>query len=285
MRTPPSVPHVDDAPADFLDGGHLWVREAVEGGDCRFRLSDAGVVRFGDRDREFDADAIPEPYRHAVRYVRERLDRAALREAVGDVEAVTFFGTSTHRRGVDYDWASLPPFLGTDVRSASEEAFLPPDRAERAFTRLGLTPVNTFAKEVRAVDFAPERYEFPESDWYDGPAAGVVLADKTGGRARLPNPEVEAADPATPAEFDPEERARAWASDERFDRVAERLRAVGRPVTVETLYDRVLESVLREHHRELREGASDDERRAFRTELAAHTRAFVSEEGSAGAGT
>jgi len=274
MRAPPDRPHVDDAPPDLLDGGHLWLRERVDGGDCRFRLAETGVVRFGDREQVFETDAIPAPYRHAVRHVRERLDREALRTAAETPEDVVFFGVSTHHRGVDYDWSRLPSFLGCEVWSPANGALLPPDRAEQAFSELGLTPVNAVAKEVRAADFDPETYAFPESRWYDGPAAGVVLRNKTGLRAELPNPAVRTTPETGTEEFDPEARAEAWATDPRFEAVADDVTAQGSAVTVESVYDRLLESILREHHRELLD-ATEEQRRAFRSAVAALTREFV----------
>ncbi|WP_240452001.1 hypothetical protein [Halostella salina] len=276
MQAPPDRPHVDDAPPDLFDGGHLWVQERVVGGHCRFRLAETGVVRFGDRERVFESDGVPAPYRHTVRHVRERLDREALRSAAERVGDVVFFGVSTHDRGVDYDWDRLPSFLGYEVWSGADGAFLPPDRAEQAFSKLGLTPVNAVAKEVRAADFDPETYAFPESRWYDGPAAGVVLRNKTGARAELPNPAVGTRPESEPGatDFDPEARAESWATDSRFEAVADDVTGQGSAVTVDAVYDRVLESILREHHRELL-GATDEQRRAFRSAVAALTREFA----------
>lgn len=274
MKNFPSIPRIENAPPELLDSGHLWIQEKVDGANFRFQLRESGLVRFGDRDRVFDGD-VPEPYRHAVRHVRERLDRDALREAVGEVEAFVFFGEAMHRHAIDYDWASTPSFLGFDVWSAERGEFLPPDSVEKIYRRLGLRPVNTFQKEVRASDFDPESYEIPASNWYDGPAEGVLLRTKTGERAKLLHPTFRVSDETEPPKGSAEALAREYATDRRFDRLADELRDRDRPVTFDALYDRAVEDVVREKHPQLFHDDLDLDRGAFRSELAALTRQYV----------
>ena len=275
MQQLPTIPRVDDAPPGLFESGHLWIQEYVDGARFQFRLLDSGLVAFGDGERTFDADEVPPPYRHAVRHVRERLDREALRDAVEDVESVVFVGAATQRRAVDYDWDELPSFLGYEVWSDARNSCFPPDVAERIFSRLGLDPVNAFAKEVRAVDFDPDSYEIPRSNWYDGPAAGVVLRAKTGERAKKVGPAVEAAADPEPLDGTPEELASRLATERRIDAVVRGLEAAGRPATFEAVFERLFETIVREEHRRLfhRETALDLQ--AFRSAVAARTREFV----------
>ncbi len=278
MKTLPPLPSVADAPPDLLDGGHLWIREYVDGSPLRFQVQESGVVRFGDGNRVFKRDAIPEPYLAAVRHVRERIDRDALRRAVDDVEDIVFFGASMHKRAIDYDWQRTPPFLGFDVWTDAGERFLAVDAVEKIYEQLGLQPVNTFEKEVRAVDFDPESYDVPASRWYDGPAAGVVLHNKAGTKAKLIRRatfDADADDSSPDSDATAGELARTYATDDRFRDVAARVEAMNRPVTFETMYDRVFESIVREAHARLFDGSTDVDRQAFRSEVAARTRAFV----------
>ncbi|MFC4548816.1 MULTISPECIES: RNA ligase family protein [Halorussus] len=278
MRRYPSIPPIEDAPPELLDGGHLWIQERVDGAALRFELRDSGLLRFGDRTRVFDADEIPDAYRHAVRHVRKRFDRRALRDAVGDVESVTFFGVATHRRAIDYDWDRLPSFLGTDVWSEEKAAFLPPDSVEGIYERLGLDPVNAVAKEVRAVDFDPDSYEIPESAWYDGPAKGVVLRNKTGERATLPNPAFEDSEDRGPVETSAEEFAEAYATDDRFRAVVRELEAEGRTPDFDAVFECTVERAFREEHDRLFDEAAAFDSRAFRSEIAARARRFLDAE-------
>ncbi|WP_096388943.1 RNA ligase family protein [Halopenitus persicus] len=292
MHTYPSIPHVENAPAGLLEEGHLWLLEHVDGAQLRFQLRDSGAIRFGDRNRVYRNPAhIPAPYRHAVRHVRERLDRRALREAVANVEDVTVFGEATHRHAIDYDWERTPSFLGFDVRSGSDGEFLPPDAVERVLEALGLAPVHAVDREVRARDFDPDAYTVPQSAYYDGPAAGIVIRDKAGRRAVLPHPEFrgdaeppfaaasesapESAPEAESVPPDADAAAARYATRKRLERIASRLEKAERTVTVDALYDRVLEDIDREHHHRLHDGSRSIDMDDFRAAVAARTRRFL----------
>ena len=275
MKEFPSYPPPADAPPDLLERGHLWLHELVDGAPFRFHPLDDGRLRFGDEVRTF-GDSPPE-YDHVVRYLRENFDREALRAAVDDVESVVFFGRAMHRRGVDYDWASTPNFLGVDVWSATADAYLRPDRVEKIYRRLGLTPVNVVRAELRAADFAPERYTFPPSEWYDGPAAGVLLRNKTGHRARLDNPDVGSETNGRDSDRvdSGETFARDQATSARLETVANRLQADDRPVTFDTLYERAVETIVRAHHDRLFDGRDDVDMRAFRSAVAEQVQSYL----------
>ena len=276
MHSFPPVPHVDDAPAELLESGHLWLLEAVAGAPLRFRLLESGLVEFGDADRVYaDPEDLPPQYGHAVRHVQETLDREALRAAVDDVEAIVFFGWATQYRGVDYEWARMPSFLGTEIWAADTERFRPPDAVDGIFKRLGLDAITPIAQEVRGRDFDPASYEIPESAWYDGPAAGVVIRDKSGHRARLPNPGVDT-EPADPAETTAVDLADRYGSHERLARLRADLLDGDQPVTVDALLARGLESAFRECAPRLFETGVD--RGAFRTELASRVQRFLNEQ-------
>ncbi|PSQ35123.1 hypothetical protein BRD11_03000 [Halobacteriales archaeon SW_12_69_24] len=246
MKSYPPVPRVDDAPATLLESGHLWLQEYVDGGQLRFQLRDTGALRFGDARRPFGED-VPRRYRHAVRHVRAHLDRAALRAAVDDVETVTFVGVSTHRRAVPYDLARIPSVLGVDIWDDDRAEFLPPDEVERVFDRLGLAAVNTFDREVRAADFDPTPDAVPASAWYNGPAAGVVLRNKTGDVATLINPAVSREPSFEPLEGDGDAVVDRLVTDAVMRRVVDGLPADREP-TAEALFDRVEEELWRAHH-------------------------------------
>lgn len=272
MKTYPSVPHLDEA-SNPLEG-HLWLQELLDGAHLRFQLRESGVIRFGDREGVFHGD-VPLAYGHAVRHVREAFDREALRSAVDDVESVVFYAEAMHRQAVDYEFERTPSVLGFDVFDADREQFLPPDRVESVFERLGLQPVNTFRKELRASEFRADPSSIPESAWYDGPAAGVFVRDKTGGRAKLPNPAVDTEADPEPLEGTAEEVADRYVTDVRLRRIAERVETRGQPADFDALFDRVFEDVLREIHGRLLHPRSSVEIGEFRSAVAAETREWL----------
>ena len=278
MKDFPPVPNVTDAPDRLFEEGHLWLLEKVDGAGFRFQLQQSGLLRFGDRNRVYDdPDAVPEPYQHAVRHVRENLDRNALRSAVDDVEDIVFFGEAMHHHRISYDWGRTPSVLGVDVWSADAGKFRPPDAAEAIFKGIGLEPVNVFERECRARDFDPDSYTVPQSNWYDGPAEGVVVRNKRGQRAKILHPERRERNGPEPITGSAEEAATAYATRGRFRNLVTRLEEQGRPVTFEPLYERVLEDITREAHARLHHSQSDVEMGDFRSEVAALTREFLDE--------
>lgn len=251
MQTAPDTPPLEDAPESLCETGHLWLLEAIDGAPFRFQVEDSGLIRFGDDTRVFHPEGIPLQYHHAVRHVRERLDRGALRAAVEEVEDVVFFGTATYQHAIDYDWERMPSFLGTDVWLADDERYLTFDAVEGIFERLGLQAVNAFERERRARDFDSDTYTIPDSAWYDGPAAGVVVRNKRGERGEIHHPSIGTTPSAKPVDVTAEELAVELATDERFGRITIELEASGQSVTVEALTKRVFEDILREEHRRL----------------------------------
>ncbi|MEF8774665.1 MAG: RNA ligase family protein [Halobacteriales archaeon] len=254
MQPLPPLPALADAEMT----GHLWVQELVVGHPLRFQLDDSGRIVFADAERELP-EPPPSSLRATVRHVRERFDRQAIEAAASDTSAVAFYGVATRFEGVPYDFERLPPFLGTDVHDGDD--YLPPDRVEQVFDGLGLHPVNAVEKELDARYTDPAAIETPDSAWYDGPAAGVVVRNKRGDRAarsdEAASREVEPL-PSAPA------AAAAAAVTSRRVRLAASM-ARGEAPEFDPVYERVLELVYREEHARL-PGDLDD--RAFRTAVA-----------------
>lgn len=281
MKKFPSIPRVANAPDGLFEEGHLWLLEKLDGANFRFQLQQSGLVLFGDRSRVYeDPDAIPPPYQHAVRHIREHLDRDALRSAVGTVEDVVFFGEAMHHHTISYDWERTPSFLGFGVWSADTGTFYPCDTVEQIFSRLGLKPVSAFEKECRARYFDPDSYTIPQSNWYDGPAEGVIIWNKRGQRAKLLHPDFREVDETVPVDAPAEELAAKYATRRRFEKLAAKLDDRHQSATFDRLYERALEDIVREEHKQLYHGDTDMEMQAFRSEVAALTREFLDDRNS-----
>lgn len=248
MRSFPTTPSLEDAPESLFDRGHLWIQEYVDGAPLRFAVQESGLVRFGDRQRVFRAGDVPAAYRHATRSVQERLDLDRLYASTDDVEGIVFFGVATQRRSIEYDWARIPSFLGTDVWSTNREGFLPVDQAERVYAELGLDPVNAFEKEVDARYFDPDAYRIPDSAWYDGPAAGVVFRNKTGDRATRMQSDIAGpgeTPTTTDSTLDADALADRYVTAAFVDRVVAGLEANGKSVGFDAVYERVVDETYR----------------------------------------
>ncbi|MFB6130760.1 MAG: hypothetical protein ABEJ28_08075 [Salinigranum sp.] len=275
MKRYPDVPRVEDAPDGFLERGHLWIEEKVDGDLLRFSMGDDGVLSFGDAERTYGPSDVPPALEYAVRHVRENFDRGSFAREVEAPASVAFFGVAVHRRRVDYDWRRTPPFLGFDVWSAGRDAFLPPDAAERAFDALGLRPIDVFEKEVEAAYFDPASYEIPRSNWYDGPAAGVVLKNKTGDRAQIVRPDLRGDDPDPAGDASsagPTELAERYVTPDLVDSVRANLESGSTPATFEATYRQTLDFVSRAAHPAVFDGDVDP--REFRSAVAARCREY-----------
>lgn len=255
MKPYPPTPKLADVSEELLSSGHLWLREYVVGPRMRFQMDATGLLVFGDRERVFEE--VPPQYLPAVRHVRERFDRDAFYDAVDDPAAYTFFGVAPCHVGTDYEWNRLPPFLGHVVWNEHKERYLPIDKAERVFERLGLTPVNTFQKEVNVRDFHPERYDFPSSAWYDGPAVGIVVENRRGGRALLRNAAVDDERESDPIRGDPSEIADTLVTDARIRTAIDDVERYGESVTTAEINVRVFETIVREEYARLDAGGID----------------------------
>jgi hypothetical protein len=217
-------------------------------------------------------------YQHAVHAIRASLDEAALRDAVDAVDSVVFFAVATQYDGVAYDWERLPSVLGVDVWDGTRDEFLSVDATEHVFERVGLEPVNALRKEVHVRDYDVGSEPVPASAWYDGPAAGVVLRKKTGERVAVPNATIMEAGDRDPLAEDAATAAAETATRARFDRVAGTVTDRGLPLSFDSVYDRLLASIYREHHDWL---LDDDgagvhfELGAFRNAVAERTSRFL----------
>lgn len=257
MRSYPAIPTLEEAPPDHLRG-HVWVEEYVDGDGFRFAVAGAGHLRFGDAEREFDGET-PPAFGHAVRFVERTFALEDYLATVEDPTRYTFVGVATHRRAVDYDWDRLPPVLGVDVWDGAEARWLPPDRVQGVFDRLGPPPVTTVEKEVSVDRRDLSSYELPTSAWSDGPAAGLVFRDKRGNRAMRVRDAVREGDRRIRLETtDPRELAERFVTDERIARRATALRERDEPVAFDALFEAVVDDVARAHHRSLFHGVTDD---------------------------
>jgi hypothetical protein len=214
------------------------------------------MLTFGAPKEVFDADGVPLPYRRATAHVREDLELSALRSATDEPESVTFFGVATLYEGIEYDWSELPPFVGVDVWSDERDAYLPPDGVARAYEAVGLPSLHAVEKEADADYTDLDGYaagEMPTSAFRDGPAAGVLIRDKSGGRGVARRGDVVETDTGGTEET-PEALAERYATEERIDTTAETLVERGEEPTVEAVLEFLLADVVRKNYTNLYAG-------------------------------
>ncbi|MDS0261051.1 hypothetical protein NDI56_16760 [Haloarcula sp. S1CR25-12] len=252
MKQCPETPTLADTEAF---SGHVWVQELPTGAAFRFTVAPSGFVTFATADGSFDvAASVPVAFQRAARLIDDELDRDALQAATDAPSEITFCGIATRNEGIEYDWESVPAFVGTDVWSGRSESFLSPDAATGVFERLGLPTLPAIEKERPAPHTDLARFEesagFPPSAWRDGPAAGVLIRDKAGGRAATWR--VQPSDAPSPSEQPSAgELAAEYATVERIEQTGAAVDDDGASVTVDAIRDRLVADVVREAYAEL----------------------------------
>ena len=250
MKQCPETPVLDEV--EF--SGHAWVQELPTGGEFRFQVAPSGFVTVATTEQSFDTvAAVPPQFRRAAELINERLDREALEAATDDPSSVTFCGIATRNEGVEYDWNTVPAFVGVDIWSGQKDQFLSPDAAAGVFGRLGLPTLPAIEKELAAAHADFTRYagqgRFPQSAWRDGQAAGVLIRDKSGTRAVAWRHKQEQ-EPATESQS-ATELAAEYATNKRIERTVAELQGGEQSVTVDTIRDRLIANMTRESYADL----------------------------------
>ena len=117
------------------------VQEKIDGANFRFMVKDGNII-FGSRSRQLtndkgeDAD-VDKNFKRCVEYIREMLQDKDLT----DYDGMIFFGENCVKHTLDYDWDSIPPFLGFDIYDTNTQVFLTWWEVRCIYYQLGLKVV------------------------------------------------------------------------------------------------------------------------------------------------
>ena len=196
---PPTLPLRADSESPFFRDGHFWVHEEPDGTPLAVRLTDTGRLRVAvgtaepDRFpqfRRFDASDPPPAFGFAARHVRERFQRARLREAVPNPSSVVFRCWAVHSRAVTVP-TDTPPVVGWTVEH--DGGSLLPHELVELFEAVGLAVAPIIDREIPARQLDLDGW--PDSQLYDGRAVGVRYHRKGDGWRRRTREVVTDAEP------------------------------------------------------------------------------------------
>ena len=107
-----------------------------------------------------------------LNHVREKLKDKDLSYYTG----LIFFGECMVKHTIDYDWKTIPPFLGFDICDTTRDySFFQPLEMENIYRELGLETV-PLIKTVKAGEIKEVTDdEVPKSKYYGGQAEGIVF--------------------------------------------------------------------------------------------------------------
>lgn len=298
----------------ILEEGHLVVKEKMDGANFRFTYyPEEDRIVFGSRNIEYwndgnqaisdsqrrwfkingllnrlpyianrkeePQDDVDDTFDHAIEFVKEETDKAALAEQDELWGPLTFFGEAMHSHTLDYDWDEVPSFLGFDVYDHGREEFFSFDNAKEVFGVIGL-PTVPVVYQGTAENF--EDLEVPDSEYHDGPAEGVVIVNEdTGQRAKYRSDKFKemhsAQSVSDPDEYEPSDSevlARKFTTEARVLKLIHKYENRGRTIEMsimEDLWEDVFEDIIEEEFETIFLGNYDLNTKDFRSEVAGIT--------------
>ena len=103
------------------------------------------------------------------------------------------------------------------------------------------------------------------------------MKNKNGARAKLLHPRFREVEETVPLTGDPTTLARRYATDRRIEKIVQKCRDREIPVAFEAVYDRLVEDIVREEHKELYHADTPLDMREFRSAVAARTQKYLGE--------
>jgi hypothetical protein len=286
----PSVDRIGQRSNDGIfesDDKHLHVQEKLDGANFRFTLDDNldleyqednRVIAFGSRNVFWKNESdVASTFKHAVEYVRREVDIRSLKCIEREHGPLTYFGEAMHSHTIDYDWDSTPSFIGFAIYSEDLGEFLSPSFAEQFYSQLGLPTPNR-----HPIDVVKDGFDCPQSEFYDGPAEGVVIWNtETEQIAKVRGTEFKEAHGTQSAvnddSYEPSDAknlANSFATEMRILKMIHKYRDRGREIKMEIMKDLwqdVFEDIIQEEYETIFLNNYEINTKEFRSEVAGNT--------------
>jgi chorismate mutase len=278
MKKYPKIKRIGDSVNNgILESGYLYVQEKLDGANFRFTYDEEeDRIVFGSRNVEYwnekDTD---KAFEHAVEYIREQVDKEKMRD-LGDL---VFFGEAMHEHTLDYDWESVPSFIGFDVYDQEEDVFWTPAEMELSFDALNLP---TAPVVYDGIHESYNNVEVPESVYRDGVAEGIVIKNiDTGQQAKVRSKDFKekhgGQSVSNPDEYEPDDSvvlARDFTTEARVLKMIHKYEDRGRDIEMsimEDLWRDIFEDIIEEEFETIFLGNYNIDTKQFRSEVASIT--------------
>jgi hypothetical protein len=162
----------------LVEPGTVTIHEKMDGANFRFRV-DGERILFGSRNVVYKNEKdIANAFEHAVEFIREQVSPTDLNPNY------TYFGEAMHKHTLEYEWESVPSFLGFAIYNHGAGEIIPWSDARSVFDLLEL-PTVPVVEEITGNDVSAD-YEIPRSAYReDGKGEGVVFWHENGTKAKL----------------------------------------------------------------------------------------------------
>lgn len=294
----PKVKRIGDSENDgILGDGQVVVQEKMDGANFRFCLEDHLDDEYHTDDRELvfgsrnvcykNEKDVDDAFDHAIEYVRDEIDVDGLCESESLVDGmVVVYGEAMHPHTLDYQWDSVPSFLGFDVKVVGRDEFLPWELATDVFEMMSLptVPVHYYGDVDSLLDtiWDGEELHVPESEYRNGQAEGIIVRNEsTGQTAKHRTQEFKekhgTQSTTNPDDYDPNDSvvlARQYTTEARVLKWIHKYEDRGRDVEMgmmEDLWRDVFDDIIEEEYEEIFLGNHVIDTQEFRSEVASLT--------------
>lgn len=162
----------------FDTNGKLVIQEKMDGANFRFHIDADGDFTFGSRNVSYENvpdEDIPNDFRPTIEYVVDTINDSQLETSVEQFGPLTIFGESMHSHTLEYEWDSVPRFLGFDVYKHDSDAWMKPETARDVIKLCGLEACPQIAVVHDVAECDVDEYCPPQSAYRDGNAEGIVV--------------------------------------------------------------------------------------------------------------
>lgn len=160
------------------DTGSIVITEKLDGSNFRFTYDDG--FTFGSRNT-FGDDLHRDQFSDPIEYIINTCNTDVLESIQSEYGQLVVFGEAMLPHTISYDWDQTPLFIGFDVWNIDNQVFHYTDQAQQFIENIGL-PFSPIVDEIDVNDFIEwDSSSMPQSEFYDGPAEGVVLKNHNTG--------------------------------------------------------------------------------------------------------
>lgn len=152
----------------------IYIEEKIDGANFRFMPTEDGRIIFGSRTQSlgYDTQGIEGTWKKCVEFILNTVKDKDVFKYTGFI----FYGECCIPHSIQYDWGTIPPFIGFDI--LVEDRFLGFEEKRAIYSELGLPIVPAFpafsANYIKDIKFSET--DIPLSNYGDGlKAEGIVL--------------------------------------------------------------------------------------------------------------
>ena len=139
------------------ENDEIVIQEKIDGANFRFYISKNNEIIFGSRNRQLTYNSESEinmnkSFKKCCDFIKSKI----LSKDVSNYHDYIFYGENCIKHSLNYDWDTIPIYLGFDIFDINKNIFLPFNETQKIFKNLGLEMVPlidiTKSKNLKNID-------------------------------------------------------------------------------------------------------------------------------------